>query len=204
MALTRVAGQIRIGHVYECDFGRFKKAGSNAVTSDREEADTTAYDYRIPNEMVKRRAAVVIGKHRGLYLVVPVSSTYEGDKKPHKIPENTGMHVPMGDDFPETQRYEKGKQRWAKCNLVQSIDGGRLTDIYDHGINKNIPAYKVSEETLLKIRYGVMISRGRGTLVPKADAAPAEAVEIAAPAAAEAVEAAAVEAAEPVAQADAV
>lgn len=180
VALTRVAGQIRIGHVYECDFGRFKKAGSNAVTSDRDEADTTAYDYRIPNEMVKRRAAVVIGKHRGLYLVVPVSSTYEGDKKAHKIPENTGMHVPMGADFPETQRYVKGKQRWAKCNLVQSIDGGRLTDIFDHAINKNIPAYKVSEETPLKIRYGVMISMGMGTMVPKA-------APTAAPAAAEAV-----------------
>lgn len=176
MAQTRVDGQIRIGHIYECDFGRFKKAGAGSDTTvDRDEADETAYNYSIPNELIKRRAVVVIGKHRGLYLVVPVSSTFENGPKPHKVPENFGMHVQMGGDFPVTGRYTAGKKRWAKSNLVQAVDGGRLTDIFDLAIKKNIPAHQVSENTLLKIRYGVMISMGLGKMVPAEEPAPVEA-----------------------------
>lgn len=176
MAQTRVAGQIRIGHIYECEFGLFKKVAEGVDTTvARDEADDTAYNYRIPNELIKRRAVVVIGKHRGLYLVVPVSSTFENGPKPHKVPENSGMHVQMGGDFPVTARYTAGKARWAKSNLVQAVDGGRLTDVFDPATRKNIPAHQVSENTLLKIRYGVMISMGLGKMLPAEEPAPAEA-----------------------------
>lgn len=175
MAQTRVAGQIRIGHIYECEFGLFKKGAEGTDTTVvRDEADDTAYNYRIPNELIKRRAVVVIGKHRGLYLVVPVSSTFENGPKPHKVPENSGLHVQMGDDFPVTARYTAGKPRWAKSNLVQAVDGGRLTDVFDQKTRKNIPAHQVSENTLLKIRYGVMISMGLGKMVPAEEPAPVE------------------------------
>jgi uncharacterized protein YifN (PemK superfamily) len=185
VAQTRVDGQVRIGHIYECDFGRFKKTGDGLDTTvDRDEADETAYNYKIPNELIKRRAVVVIGKHRGLYLVVPVSSTFENAPKPHKVPENFGMHVQMGVDFPVTARYTAGKPRWAKSNLVQAVDGGRLTDVFDPDTRKNIPAHRVTESTLLKIRYGVMISMGLGKMVPAEEPAPVEElapVEAAAP-----------------------
>nr|WP_244997607.1 type II toxin-antitoxin system PemK/MazF family toxin [Pseudomonas viridiflava] len=176
VAQTRVAGQVRIGHIYECEFGLFKKGAEGADTTVvRDEADDTAYNYRIPNELIKRRAVVVIGKHRGLYLVVPVSSTFENGPKPHKVPENSGMHVQMGGDFPVTARYAAGKPRWAKSNLVQAVDGGRLTDVFDPETRKNIPAHQVSENTLMKIRYGVMISMGMGKMVPVEEPAPVEA-----------------------------
>ena len=85
------------------------------------------YDFRIPNEMIKKRAVIILGKHRGQYIAVPVSSTKETHKKAHKIPEITGLHTRLlAKDFPETKKYKKETLRWAKSNLVMTIDGGRL------------------------------------------------------------------------------
>ncbi|MDF5456929.1 hypothetical protein HKB36_06810, partial [Vibrio parahaemolyticus] len=159
MARLKISGNVRIGHIYECEFGLFKHTDGVSTTSNRDFACEDDYNYRIPNEIIKKRAVVVIGKHRGLYLVVPISSTKETDKKPHKNPEVTGLHTKLqAGDFPETHHYEVGKERWAKSNLVCSVDGGRLRDIFNRNTNGFIPAHKVSDETLKKVREGVLIA----------------------------------------------
>ncbi len=174
MAQLQISGNVRIGYVYECEFGLFKKArpshANDLATSDKSEALDNDYNYRIPNELVKRRAVVVIGKHGGQYIVVPVSSTKETHKKPHKEPEFMGIHVRLQDgDMPVTLRYTQGKDRWAKSNLVTTVDGGRLRDIYDQQSRQCIPAHAVSARTLELIRYGVLLSIGMPHLVPKSE-----------------------------------
>ncbi|MBI6169354.1 type II toxin-antitoxin system PemK/MazF family toxin, partial [Serratia marcescens] len=134
------------------------------------------YNYRIPNEMIKKRPVVVIGKHKGQYIVVPISSTKETDKKPAKNPENVGFHIMLQPgDMPVTAKYEQGKARWAKSNLLVTIDGSRLTDIYDIGTGQFVVAHKISDDTLLKIRQGVIISIGlRSILIQQAVEEPVE------------------------------
>ncbi len=174
MAILRINGNVKIGHIYECNFGMFKKneapqAGQNQpVTKDKDEAATDDYNYRIPNEMIKKRPVVVIGKHKGQYMVVPISSTKETDKKPAKNPENVGFHILLQPgDMPVTARYVQEKARWAKSNLLMTIDGGRLTDIYDTETDQFVAAHKISDETLLKIRHGVIISIGLRDMLPQ-------------------------------------
>ena len=167
MAQLQINGNVRIGHIYECEFGLYKKInGGN--TAKKEEAVINDYDYRIPNEMVKKRAVVVVGKHGGGYLVVPISSTKETAKKKDKEPEAKGFHIKLStEDFPETERYLSSTERWAKSNLVTSIDGGRLRDIYDKKTRKYIAAHKISDETLKKVREGIVISIGMNDLLDK-------------------------------------
>ena len=167
MAMLRINGNVKIGHIYECDFGMFKKNESpqsgeiQKVTKHKDEATDDDYNYRIPNELIKKRPVVVVGKHRGQYMVVPISSTEETDKKPAKNPEKVGIHVLLQHgDMPVTGRYTLEKKRWAKSNLLTTIDGARLTDIYDIEKQDFIAPQKISDETLLKIRHGVIISIG--------------------------------------------
>ncbi|HTG56479.1 MAG TPA: type II toxin-antitoxin system PemK/MazF family toxin [Niabella sp.] len=164
MAQLKIAGNVRIGHIYECDFGLYKKP-DGTVTDNRDEACTDDYNYRIPNEMIKKRAVVVIGKHRGIYLVVPISSTKETAVRPDKEPESKGFHIKLTEqDFPVTSRYQAGTERWAKSNLIEAVDGGRLRDIRsDQG---HLSAHKITDETLRKIREGVMIAIGLRDLIP--------------------------------------
>ena len=159
MAKSRVKGNIKVGCIYMCDFGKFKCKNGSGVTADVTDSDVSDYNYRIPTEIVKKRPVVVIGKHRGLYLTVPISSKKEIHKKDHKTPENTGKHVKLeGNDFPVTSYYSSTKEQWAKSNLVSSVDGGRITDICDG--DKYIDSFKVPDKTLKKIREGVIISIG--------------------------------------------
>ncbi|SGZ03377.1 type II toxin-antitoxin system PemK/MazF family toxin [Moritella viscosa] len=166
MAQLKIKGNVRIGHIYECYFGLFK-ATDGGTTTNKQEACEDDYNYRVPNEMIKKRAVVVVGKHRGQYLVVPISSSKETNiRKPQKEPENTGMHtkLQMG-DFPETHHYTTDRERWAKSNLICAIDGARLRDIYNNNISNFIPAHMVTENTLKKIREGVIISIGMRDLL---------------------------------------
>lgn len=171
MAKLIVKNNIRIGHVYECIFGSFKRLHpdeeGNLTTVNKDEADPVAYDYRIPVELVKKRAVVVIGKQKGQYIVVPVSSTQATDKKPHKYPENMGIHIRLTEeDLPKRGKYFEFKPRWAKCDLVTTVDGGRLRDIFDTESETHVPAHAVTARTLLEIRYGVMRAIGLRDLVP--------------------------------------
>ncbi|AWA97908.1 type II toxin-antitoxin system PemK/MazF family toxin (plasmid) [Vibrio harveyi] len=159
MAQLRINGNVRIGHVYDCNFGQFKKQGGG-TTVRRDEA-LIDYNYRIPNEIIKTRLVVVIGKHRGAYIVVPISATKEEAKKREKEPEFQGFHVKLEHtDIPTTPRYPYGVDRWALCNLVTTIDGGRLQDLYHSEEKCLLQAQKVSDDTLDKIRKGVVIAIG--------------------------------------------
>ena len=165
MAQLKIHGNIRIGYIYECYLGNFKHV-LNRTTGNIDICDND-YDFRIPNEMIKKRAVIILGKHRGQYIVVPVSSTKETHKKAHKIPEITGLHTRLlAKDFPETKKYKKETLRWAKSNLVMTIDGGRLRDIYDEDSESYVSAHAVSEGTLRSIRFGVMMAIGVRDLIP--------------------------------------
>ncbi len=165
MAQLKVAGNVRNGYIYECFLGNYK-SNSEGTTTNRDEACETEYNYRIPNEMIKKRPVVVIGKHRGQYLIVPISSTKETHKKVQKEPENTGLHTKLqADDFPETHHYAAGKDRWAKSNLICAIDGGRLRDIYNNNVSGHIPAHKITDESLRNIREGVIIAMGMRDII---------------------------------------
>lgn len=161
MAQLRIKGNVKIGRIYLCDFGRFKKLDETGVTTDAADACCNDYNYRIPVEIIKRRPVVVIGKHKGIYLVVPISSTEETARKDHKKPTIKGFHIKLDEeDFPHINQESIDKSRWAKSNLITAVDGGRLTDLYDHEKKEHIEAHPVSEKTLRKIREGVIISIG--------------------------------------------
>ena len=181
MARVIVKDNIRIGHVYECIFGLFKKLphyigddpDSPATTTLKHEAVENDYDYRIPNELIKKRAVVVIGKNSGQYVVVPVSSTQAIHKKPRKYPEALGLHVRLlEEDLPNAGKYADTKPRWAKCDLVTTVDGGRFRDIYDECSQRHVTAHAVTADTLRDIRYGVMRAIGLRDLIPSVAAAP--------------------------------
>lgn len=168
MAQLKINGNVKIGHVYECNLGLFKRNAlptapdyTQQTTDDRTLAAENDYNYKIPNELIKNRPVIVIGKHKGQYIVVPISSTKEIDKKEHKNPDNVGFHVLLQQgDMPVTDHYDATRNRWAKSNLVTTVDGGRLRDLFDRGTQRFVPAHKVSDDTLLKVRHGVLISIG--------------------------------------------
>jgi uncharacterized protein YifN (PemK superfamily) len=111
--------------------------------------------------MIKKRLVVVVGKHKGQYIVVPVSATKEEAKRREKEPEYQGFHVKLlNTDIPATERYPYGVERWAKCNLISTIDGGRLRDLSLGDGKGFLVAQKVADETLKKIREGVIIAIG--------------------------------------------
>lgn len=166
MAILRIKNNVKIGGVYECSFGSFKKLleHGGGVTNQRGEADESDHNYRIPNELIKKRPVIVISKHRGLCTVVPVSGTKELNTKPGKVPETMGIHVQLQGHIPTTHRYED-KPCWGLCNLAHTIDSGRLRDIYDEN-TKGFIVSAVSQEMLIKLRFGVMRSIGMGSLIP--------------------------------------
>jgi uncharacterized protein YifN (PemK superfamily) len=170
MAKTFVTNNVKIGGIYECDFGQFKNKNPNEndTTTDANSADITDLNYRIPHELIKKRPVIVIGKHRGLCTVIPISTTKETHKKSCKIPENQGLHVKItSSDFPNNAyKYDNNKEMWAKCNLITHIDAGRLRDFRDkQNTSCHIPAFVISQDLLNKIRTGVILSIGLKQLI---------------------------------------
>lgn len=167
MAIRRISGNVRIGGIYECDFGSYKKI-NGGLTVSRDEADDTDLNYRIPNEMIKRRPVVVISRHKGLCTVVPVSATEE---KAHKNPKKDmiiqGVCVPLQGHMPQTHFYTSGCC-WAICYAAQTIDIGRLRDIYNRDVSEFVRT-TVSSEMLLKLRFGVIKAIGLSSLVPSSE-----------------------------------
>lgn len=126
--MSFIIGNIKRGDILECDFGNYKEVvGENGeVTFDRSHFDT-----RIPHEMRKTRPVLVIGDHKGQYLVVPISSTEDTHNNPRKTGVGRGFHIQLAADaIPVTHFYEAGVTRWAKANMVQSVDRHRLSNIY--------------------------------------------------------------------------
>ena len=174
MSKTKIAENVKIGHIYECNFGLYKKIDGSGETSNAIEASDGDLNYRIPHELIKKRPVIVIGKHRGLCTVVPISTTFEDHKKEKKIPENMGIHVRIPEkDFPKNSRnYQSNIEMWAKCNLVCHVDNGRLRDLVElraDGVFSHIPAFKISDELLLAIRKGVILSIGMKPLLDKVE-----------------------------------
>lgn len=165
MAQLRINGNVKIGGIYECNLGSYKhKTANNQFTNKPNEAAVDDYNYPIPLEIVKKRVVVVIAKDRGLCTIVPISSTKEQFQKASKDPVAKGIHTLLGEDFPTTHHYQP-RDRWAKSNLVRTIDASRLTDIYCENHGGFIPTYQIDEVTLKKIRYGVITHIGLRDLV---------------------------------------
>lgn len=141
--------------------------GDTVTTDSRDMAVDNDYNYRIPNEIIKKRAVVVIGKNNGQYIVIPISSKKAMHKKAFKEPANTGLHVLLKEeDLPKAGKYSQVKNRWAKCDLITTVDGGRLRDIYDAESERHAQAHPITSDTLLKIRYGVMMAIGLREIIP--------------------------------------
>lgn len=178
MTKTRIYGRVRIGAVYECIFGDFKRDPDRGdppaegmalplTTVDATEALTDDYNYRVPHEMIKKRAVVVIGRNRGQCIVVPISSKQTTANKQHKYPEALGIHIRLSEaDTPPGGKYMEVKPRWAKADLVSCVDESRLRDIYCFHRRRHIDAHIVSPDTLQNIRFGVMKAIGMGSFIP--------------------------------------
>lgn len=173
MAMTKIAGNVKIGGIYECDFGLFKANSELCAmntTSNADQALSDDLNYKIPHELIKKRPVIVIGKHRGLSLVVPISTTKELHKKASKISENQGIHIKLNEtDFPAgAYKYQNDIDMWAKCNLISHVDNGRLRDLRSSlDTSQHLPVFIVSPETLEKIRTGVLLSIGMKPLLDK-------------------------------------
>ena len=176
MAILRIKDNVKIGGIYECSFGSFKRLISEGggLTHSRTEADESDLNYRIPTELIKKRPVIVISKHRGLCTVIPVSGTKELHSKPAKVPESMGVHVQLQGHLPITHKY-MDIPCWGLCNLAHTIDSGRLRDIYDENAKLFFKG-AVSPELLLKLRFGVMRSVGMGSLIPPDEEARIDAV----------------------------
>lgn len=165
MAQLKISGNVTVGGIYECDFGAYRSVG-NGVTHSRDNAVDSDMNYRIPNEMIKRRPVIVISKHRGLCTVVPVSATREKvNRNPRKDLVHQGICVSLQGYVPETHFYD-GRDNWGVCYAAQTIDSGRLRDIYDRttgSFKKSV----VPPELLLKLRFGVVKAIGLPSLVPE-------------------------------------
>lgn len=180
MAKKLIAGNVKIGGIYECDFGLFKDNNQcqKLTTTDSSEADISDLNYKIPHELIKKRPVVVVSKHRGLCLVVPISTTQELHKKKVKIPENQGIHVKIPhSDFPQGAfKYAHNVDMWAKCNLITHVDVGRLRDLRSsNNTSAHLPVFTVSNELLKKIRHGIILSIGMKELLEAAQESSTEA-----------------------------
>lgn len=156
MAKIKVEGNIKIGFIYECIFGNFKNKDSLETTIDSKDADDENYDYRIPLEIIKKRAVVVIGKFKGQYIVIPISSTEDKNGKKESA-ESRGFHIRLkNNDLPLVGKYAESKVCWAKCNLITTVDGGRLRDIYDPSSKKYVNAHEMTSDSMNAIKLGIM------------------------------------------------
>ena len=157
---------MNVGGVYECNFGSYKSTITDEeITHIRDDADDNNLNYRIPNEMIKCRPVVVIKRHRGLCTVVPVSATREKEHRdPRKDLVLQGICVPLEAYIPRTHFYV-GKPCWGVCYAAQTIDAGRLRDIFDKNTGKFVSA-TVPSEMLLKLRFGIIKAIGLESLVP--------------------------------------
>lgn len=167
MAERKISGNVRIGGIYECDFGSYK-AKNGGVTVLRDEAVCDDLNYRIPNEMIKRRPVVVVSKHRGVCTVVPISTTKEKQpKNPKKDLIENGICIDFKGLIPKTHFYDPETPCWAVCYAVQMIDIGRLRDIYDQDEQKHLTV-SISAEMVRNVRFGIVKAIGLPSLVHNA------------------------------------
>lgn len=144
------------GDVYDCVFGNYEPLDP---ASPQGPFSKSNMDRRIPNEIRKRRPVVIVGERHKQYLVVPISSSEDRHKKPHRTGEAVKLHVRLvGDEVPETDCYTPGTVRWAKTDLLQSVDEERLREF--RCVDGQHRIGKVAPEALLAIQHGVMRAIG--------------------------------------------
>jgi uncharacterized protein YifN (PemK superfamily) len=188
--LRKISTNPRRGDVYDCLFGNYDPVDPAQPNGPFKKDN---YDFRIPNEMRKRRPVVILGDRNKQLLVVPISKLEDRHKNPKRTGEARKLHIRLkGDETPLTASYRRGIPTWAKADLVQSVDEERLREFrladgtYARGT--------VSPEILLAIQEGVMRHMGLTDWVEEKRAAQNIATETdAAPAVALAVEADSVE-----------
>lgn len=164
--MGHVQGNIKRGDILECHFGDYLQitAVDGVIAYDR-----CSFNTRIPHEIRKTRPVVVIGDHKGQYMVVPISSTEDTHVNPRKSGAARGYHfvLPEG-ELPETHFYTAGTTRWAKANMMQAVDRHRLSSIYCK-IRKAHICARVSKETLRAIQVAILRSIGGSDLLTTAE-----------------------------------
>jgi uncharacterized protein YifN (PemK superfamily) len=150
----------------ECHFGNYMEViGEGGETT----YDRSHFDSRIPHEIRKTRPVVIVGDHKGSYVVVPISSTLDTHNNPRKTGVGRGYHIELREgEMPVTHFYEAGLQRWAKANMVQAVDRYRLASIYCRK-QKRVVQAEVSQETLRLIQEAVVRVIGLSAMLTVAD-----------------------------------
>ncbi|EKT4531978.1 type II toxin-antitoxin system PemK/MazF family toxin [Pseudomonas putida] len=165
-----VIGNIKRGDILECHFGNYthaKDGEGNAILDDNGVAtyDREHFNTRIPHEIRKTRPVVVLGDHKGQYIVVPISSTEDTHANPRKSGVGRGYHIELPQGvIPVTHFYEAGIKRWAKANMVQTVDRFRLSSIYCRNQRRYVQA-SVAGEMLKAIQEALVRAIGRPELL---------------------------------------
>jgi len=144
------------GDIYECIFGHFMPENPEHPEGPFKKDD---YNFRIPNEIRKRRPVVILGVRKTQIIVVPISTREDRASKPHKKAEAQGVHVkiPAG-SIPVTDFYSADTVCWAKADLIQTVDIQRLREFPNK--NKTHTKGKVCPDTLKLIEEAVLRSIG--------------------------------------------
>lgn len=172
--MSFVIGNIKRGDILECDFGNYKEtvdAEGNPVLDQNGNVvfDRGYFDARIPHEIRKTRPVLVIGDHKGQYIIVPISSTEDTHNNPRKTGVGRGFHIQLAHDaIPVTHFYEAGVTRWAKANMVQCVDRYRLSSIYCKNRRERLHL-SVSHQTLRDVQEAVVKAIGLPELVTEID-----------------------------------
>jgi uncharacterized protein YifN (PemK superfamily) len=155
--------RIKRGEIHECLFGRYKPLldaqGRPSMSTIDGMPEYIRDDFQgpIPYEIHKPRPVVILGDHKGQYLVVPISTTQDRHQNPRKTGEAKGIHIRLAPaDVPALSRYRSSDLCWAKANMIQTVDRNRLKPLNMPGQ----PAPRVSAECLSLIQRAVIRSIG--------------------------------------------
>lgn len=163
--MGHVQGNIKRGDILECHFGEY----TQTTTEDGEIVhDRASFNTRIPHEIRKTRPVIIMGDHKGQYLVIPISSTEDTHTNPRKSGAARGYHIVLPEgELPETHFYTAGTVRWAKANLIQAVDRYRLSNIFCKNRRQYIQP-RASQATLQAIQEAIIKSIGRPDLLTTA------------------------------------
>ncbi|WP_421568264.1 type II toxin-antitoxin system PemK/MazF family toxin [Stenotrophomonas sp. PD6] len=155
--------RIKRGEIYECVFGTYRpllgQDGRPVASGENGRAEYVRDEFQgpIPFEIQKPRPVVILGDHKGQYVVVPISTTQDGHNNPRKTGEARGLHIRLGHEaLPNLIRYSRAQICWAKSNMVQTVDRNRLRPLNRRGE----PPPRISEECLRSIQHALIKAIG--------------------------------------------
>ena len=150
--------RIKRGEVYECLFGKYRPAldqQGKAIVCDDGRPAFLRNDFQgpVPYEIQKPRPVVVVGDHKGQYLVVPLSTTLDTHNNPRKRGIARGFHIRIErSELTGLARYNDAEVCWAKANMLQAVDRSRLKPLNQHGH----PIPTVSGDVLAAIQEAII------------------------------------------------